>query len=131
MLAVGALHWDCSEQPSTKPSKLAICAKCNEPIEVGALRLRPTGTVRNRFVHVECSKGILNSVNDIANLGDFEGAARQRLDRALEVARLVALAAGDVPHPDISDPQRDEIKPDHVIDYELKNLTSMDQIPWQ
>ena len=131
MLAVGALHWDCSEQPSTKPSKLAICAKCNEPIEVGALRLRPAGTVRTRFVHVECSKGILNSVNDIANLGDFEGAARQRLDRALEVARLVALAAGDVPHPDISDPQRDEIKPDHVIDYELKNLTSMLQIPWQ
>ena len=122
MLTVGVLHWDCSEQPSACKSKLAICAKCNEPIEVGALRLRPAGTTKTRFVHVECSKGILNSVSDIANLDHFEGASRQRLDRALEVARLVSLAAGDVPHPDLSDPRREEIKPTNVIDYEAQEL---------
>lgn len=131
MLAASPLGWDVSEAPDVSPSKRTVCARCNEIIEVGALRLRPAGTTKTRYVHVECCKGLLQSAACIANSHVLDGATAQRLERALLVAEVSSIAPGDVPHPNIADARHEEVVPTTPITYTLKNLTDLDQIPWE
>ena len=130
MLAANPLSWDVSEAPNASASKRTVCARCNQTIDVGALRLRPSGTTKTRFVHVECCKGILPSTASIANAHSIDGAMAQRLERALQVAQVSTVAPGDVPHPDIADARHEELAPTTAITYTLKNLDDVDQIPW-
>ena len=117
-------QWDVSEQGSRQR---AVCAKCNEQFEAGDLRLRPAGTRNTRLIHPTCSHGMVSSLDAISNLADLTGATRQRLERALTHAGASHGASGDVPHPDISDPQHAEIAPIRIPPNSLKHLELLDQ----
>lgn len=105
----------------------AVCAKCNMQFSAGDLRLRPSGTRNTRLIHPHCSHGFVTSSDDISNLDSLPPATRQRLERALSFASSSHGAAGDVPHPDLSDPQQAEIAPNGVTKNSLKHLEILDQ----
>ena len=130
-LIVNAAFWEVSEQGNVSKSKIPICAKCHEPFEVGALRIKPADTRNTRYCHVECSKGLIRSIQDISNKDGLGLAMTQRLQRALSIAANRTTAPGDIPVADIGDPRHEETTPLRPIVYELKNLKAIDNISWK
>ena len=130
-LAVNAAFWEVSEQGNVSKSKVPICARCHEPFEIGALRIKPSNTRNTRYCHVECSKGLISSIQDISNKDVLGLAMTQRVTRALSVAANRTAAPGDTPVADISDSRHEEMTPLRPIVYELKNLKAIDNISWK
>ena len=118
--------WEVSEQGSRAH---AVCAKCSIKFETGELRLRPAGTRRTRLIHPHCSHGIIHNLADISNLPDIDVPSRQRLERFLSLAAACHGAAGDVPHPDVSDAAREA--PIRLPGNALKHLEIVDEFKWE
>ena len=120
-LKQNVLLWELVEQPSNGRSRLPICARCNDCIEPGSLRIRPHGTHRTRTLHLKCSHGLC-SWETIVDNHNITGPMLQRVQRVFGIVAIQFVAPGDVFMRNIADAMNEGIVPTAPFSYTLTSL---------